>query len=281
MILVTGATGHVGRHVVFQLLETGAGVRAITRDPASAGLPAGVDVRRGDLTDPATLEEPLDGVESVFLLWSPDTTEAAPTVVETLARRARHIVYVSSLGVRDDCEAQADPINASHAELEHLIEQSAPDWTFLRPSGFATNTLGWASQIRAEGVVRFPYGAAARSLIHERDVAAVAVRALTETGHGAAKHRLTGPQSLTQAEQAHTIGEAIGRPVRWEEVPREAARAQLVEAFGDASVADGALDAWAGFVAQPEPVTSTVEEITGTPARTLREWATDHAEDFR
>lgn len=246
-----------------------------------AGLPAGVDVRRSDLADRATLEEPLAGVESVFLLWSLGTTEAAPAVLETIARHARHIVYLSSLGVRDDGGAPADPINASHAALEHLIEQSGPDWTFLRPSGFATNTLGGASQIRAEGVVRFPYGEAARSLIHERDIAAVAVRALTETGHGGAKHRLTGPQSLTQAEQAHTIGEAIGRPVRWEEVPREAAREHLLEAFGDASVADGALDAWAGFVAQPEPVTSTVEEITGTPARTLREWATDHAEDFR
>ena len=281
MILVTGATGHVGRHVVSQLLEKGAAVRAITRDPDAAGLPAGVDVRRGDLADPATLEEPLDGVESVFLLWAPATTETAPAVVDAVARHARLLVYLSSLGVRDDGEAQGDPINASHAALEHLVEQSAVDWTFLCPSGFATNTMGWASQIRTEGVVHFPYGEAARSLIHERDIAAVAVRALTETGHGAAKHLLTGPQALTQTEQVHTIGEAIGRPVRWEELPRDAAREQLVELFGDASAADGALDAWAGFVTRPERVTSTVEELTGTPARSLREWAIDHAEDFR
>ncbi len=129
--------------------------------------------------------------------------------------------------------------------------------------------------------MRWPYGAAARSLIHESDIAAVAARALTDDGYGGAKHVLTGPELITQAEQVRTIGEAIGRPVRWEEVPPEAVRDGLAAAFGDASFADHALETWARFVQEPELVTSTVERITGTPARTFREWASDHADDFR
>jgi uncharacterized protein YbjT (DUF2867 family) len=109
----------------------------------------------------------------------------------------------------------------------------------------------------------------------------VAVRAPTGDGHGGAKHVLTGPELLTQAEQVRTIGDVIGRPARWEDVPPEAVRDGLAAAFGDASFADHALDAWARFVQEPELVTSTVERITGTRARTFREWASDHAGDFR
>ena len=133
----------------------------------------------------------------------------------------------------------------------------------------------WADQIRESGVVRWPYGQAARSLIHERDIADVAVRALTEEGHADARYVLTGPETLTQAEQAHTIGEAIGRPVRWEELSREDAEREID------GLPDTALDTWASFVETPEVVTTTVEEVTGAPARTFAQWARYHAEDFR
>jgi len=280
-ILVTGATGKIGREVVSGLLDSGADVRALTRNPDFARLPDGVEVVRADLFEPDTLDAALEGVGTVFLLWPSFTADGASPVVDAISKRARRIVYLSSAGVRDDLERQTDPINQSHANLERMIEQSGLEWTFLRPSGFATNTLGWAEQVRANGVVRWPYGEAKRSLIHERDIATVAVRALTEDGHGGAKYVLTGPGTLTQAEQVRTIGEVIGRPMRWEELSREAARGELAAAFGDASFADGALDAWAGFVGQPERVTNMVEEVTGRPARTFRQWAVDHADDFR
>jgi uncharacterized protein YbjT (DUF2867 family) len=124
-----------------------------------------------------------------------------------------------------------DPINQLHADIERLIERTGLAWTFLRASGFATNALWWAPQIRADGVVRAPYGAAVRSSIHERDIAAVAVRALTGDGHAGAQHLLTGPQALTQVEQVRAIGEAIGRPLRYEEIARETARQQLLAAM--------------------------------------------------
>jgi len=279
MILVTGATGNVGRNVVSQLLDRGAAVRALTRDPDSAGLPDEVDAVRADFTDPDSLDGHLEGVESVFLVWPFLTAEGASAVLDTVAKRAYRIVFLSSMAVRDDLEQKTDPI--FHADIERLIERSGLEWTFVRPGGFATNTLGWVEQIRADGVVRWPYGAAARSLIHERDIAAVAVRALTGDGHGGAKYVLTGPQTLTQVEQVHTIGEVIGRPLRYEEVSPAVARQQLLGAWGNPSFVDGALKYWATLVTEPEPITATVEEVTGTPARTFREWAVDHADDFR
>ena len=280
VILVTGATGNVGRHVVSQLLHTGAAVRALARNPDSAGLPGGVDVVRGDLSAPDTLDACLNGVDAVFLLWPGLTADFAPAVLDVISKHARRIVFLSSLGVRDDLEQQPDPINALHADIEHVIEQSGLEWTFLRPGGFATNTLWWAPQIRADGVVRWVYGACARALIHERDIAAVAVRALTSDGHGAAKYLLTGPQSLTQVEQVHIIGEAIGRPLRFEEISPEAMRPQLLTRLPPA-VVDGALKYWARLVTEPELVSPTVEEVTGAPARPFRDWVIDHAGDFR
>lgn len=278
VILVTGATGNVGQHVVSQLAASGAKARALTRNPDAAGLPAGVDVVRGDLFQPATLAASLDGVDSVFLLWPATTLDGAAEVVELVASHARRVVYLSAMAVRDDLDEQPA---AFWAGVERLIRRTSLEWTFLRPTGFATNALMWADQIRSGSVVHWPYGAATRSLIHERDIAAVAVRALTGDGHGGAKYVLTGPEALTQAEQVHAIGEAIGRPVRWEELSPDVARQELLAAWGDASFVDTALGAWADMVTVPEPVTTTVEQVTGVPARTFREWAADHADAFR
>jgi uncharacterized protein YbjT (DUF2867 family) len=280
VILVTGATGNVGRHVVSQLLHMGAVVRALARDPASASLPSGVDVVRGDLSAPDTLDARLTGVDAVFLLWPGLTADLAPAVLDVVRKHVRRIVFLSSLGIRDDLEQQPDPINALHADIEHVIEQSGLEWTFLRPGGFATNTLWWTPQIRAGGVVRWVYGACARASIHERDIASVAVRVLTSDGHGGAKYLLTGPQALTQVEQVHIIGGVIGRPLRFEEISPEAMRSQLLTWLPPA-VVDGALTYWARLVREPELVSPTVEEITGAPARSFREWVIDHAGDFR
>ncbi|MER5424436.1 NAD(P)H-binding protein [Streptosporangium roseum] len=281
MILVTGASGNVGRQVVSQLRDAGAAVRALVRDPSAAGLPEEVDVVRGDLSAPDTLEVALDGVESVFLVWPFLTADGAPAVLDVIGRHARRVVYLSSAGVREDVERQGDPINQFHADVERLIERSGLEWTFLRAGGFAANTLAWAPEIRDGGVVRAPFGAATRSLIHEQDIAAVAVRVLTGDGHAGAKHHLTGPELLSTVEQVRAVGEAAGRPARFEEIPVEEARRQMLADGWPTSVVDGIFDAHAGMVTEPERVTSTVEEITGVPARTFRQWAADHAGDFR
>ncbi|GAA3430600.1 SDR family oxidoreductase [Kutzneria kofuensis] len=277
MILVTGATGRVGGSALTQLLDRGVAVRALVRDPERAAVPEGVEVVRGDLADPAGLRPALDGVDSVFLVWPTVAADhAAPATIAEIAKHARRVVYLSANGVTADA---TDGILGSHAMLERLIEDSGVEWTFLRPGGFAANALGWAPQIRAEGVVRWIHGAARRSLIHERDIAAVGVRALTEDGLVGARPVLTGPESISQVEQARAIGRAIGRAVRFEEVPDEVARRAI---FADlpAPVVDGILAAHAAMVANPEPVNDMVERLTGRPARTFADWAVDHAADF-
>jgi uncharacterized protein YbjT (DUF2867 family) len=273
-VLVLGATGRVGRHVISQLAAAGVAVRAVVRDPQTAALPAGVDVVRADLSEPATLAPHLGGVDAVFLVWPFFGADGAPAVVDQIARRVRHVVYLSA-------EAAAGDPESFWAVLERLIRDSGVAWTFLRPTGFAKNTLSWVEQTRVDGVVRQPYGQAARSLIDERDIAAVAVRTLTEDGHDGHTYVLTGPGTVTQAEQVRLIGAALGRPLRWEELTRADARPALVAMFGDESFADGSLDTWEGFVSTPERVTTTVQEITGVPARSFRQWATDHADEFQ
>ena len=281
-ILVTGATGNVGGQVVSQLAETGAAVRAFVRDPDSAARPAGVEAVKGNLTEPETLEAALEGVDSVFLVWPFFAGEGNPSLaIDAIAGRAKRVVYLSSQGVGDDAKEPADPINALHAEVEGLIERSGLEWTFLRAAGLAANALGWAEEIRTSGVVREPHGTAARSPVHERDIAAVAVRALTEDGHGGRKYVLTGPEVLTKAEQVRVIGGAVGRPLRFEEVPAEEAREEWIAAGLPPAVADGIFAAHARFVEEPEPVTATVEDVIGAPARNFREWASDHAGDFQ
>ena len=265
MILVTGATGTVGRQVVAQLRERGMPVRAVTRNPGSAGLPAGVEVVRADLADPASLEPHLAGVDAVFLVWPFTSPEQAAgpgaRVVEVLARHVSRFVYLSA-------QAAAGRPDSFWATMERLIEGTGAAWTFLRPTGFAVNTLMWADQIRGDGVVRWPYGAAARSLVHEER-------------HAGQRYLLTGPEVITQADQVHIIGEVTGRTVRWEELAPSAARRELLAAWGDPGFVDSALTTWAGLVTQPEPVTQAVEEVTGVSARTFRQWAGDHISDFR
>ena len=280
-ILVTGATGNVGRNVVSLLSGTGARVRALTRNPQTADLPDSAEVVSGDLSDPSTLEGPLKGIDSVFLMWRGFAAPLIPAMMPLLAKHARRIVFLSSAAIQDELPVQTNPIGKIHLEIEEEIKKTGLGWTFLRPGAFAANALTWwAPQLRAGDTVRWPYGAAAWAPIHERDIAAVAARALTEDGHGGKKYFLTGGELLTQVEQLKTIGEAIGRTPRYEELTPDAARQQM-RAFLPPFVIDRLLDLWAGMVEKPAPPTRTVEEVTGAPPATFRQWALDHARNFR
>ncbi|MGI5466206.1 NAD(P)H-binding protein [Streptomyces sp. CA-132043] len=285
-ILVTGATGNVGRQVVSQLVAARSGtVRTLTRTPATAVRTGQVDVRQGDLSDPVALEAAVAGADAVFLMWPFHSAEPADAVVDTIKCHARRVVFLSSGAVQDGlaAEQQHHPVGRSHARVERLIEESGLAWTRLRPSTFATNTLWWADQIRAGDVVQGAYGAVPMALLHEADIAAVAVRALVEAGHDRATYHLTGPEALTQAEQVRAIGQVLGRPLQWHELSRQEARRRLLadDSFPDAFV-DPLLDGYADMLAAPHPaITHTVEAVTGTPARTYRAWVSDHAADFR
>ena len=279
--LVIGATGNVGRQVISQLITTNVKVRALTRNPDSANLPAEVEIVGGDLTIPATLDRPLDDVDAVFLVWAAPATAVAPAVAR-IAEHAERVVFLSSPHrTAHPFFQQPNPSATLHADIERVIEASGLQWTFLRPGMFASNARSWwAPTIRAGGVVRWPYAEAPTAPIHGRDIAAVAVRALGGDGHAGADYVLTGPQSLSQSEQVGIIGEAIGRSLRFEEVSPDEARRELLTVM-PLPVIDMLLSAWEAAIGQPALVTTAVADITGTPTRTFRDWAIDHAAEFR
>lgn len=265
--LVIGATGQVGRPLVAELVARGVAVRALVRRPASADLPVGVEVVAGDLTSLASVAAAASGVDRVFLVWPFTTSSGFEALLDALGD-VRRLVYLSSAG--------SVPF---HDEVEALIAASGLEWTFLRPSGFAANTLGWAAGIQA-GEVRLPYGAAARSLIDERDIAAVGVRALLSPGHEGKAYELSGPVALTQLEQVETIASVLGREVRFVELTPEEGRALFRAAWGDSPYVDGAIAGLAQWVHTPERTTSVVADILGRPAIPFREWVEANAHRF-
>jgi uncharacterized protein YbjT (DUF2867 family) len=280
-ILVIGGTGNVGRHVVDELHGAGVPVRVMSRNPEGAGLPAGVELVRGDVTSPETLDRALDQIDTVFLVWvAPPATAAA--AVEGIARRARRIVFLTApLKTPHPFFQQPNPSRGIAEHLERLIETSGVGWTFVRSGMFAGNARHfWGAQIRSGDVVRWPYLSAPTAPTDERDVAAVAVRALRDDRHDRAEYVVTGPQSLTQAEQIDTIGRAIGRTLRVEELSPAEAQTALLPVLGSPAVIAMLLDAWSAALGQPAYVTSTCRDITGRPARAFLEWAADHAAAF-
>jgi uncharacterized protein YbjT (DUF2867 family) len=200
--------------------------------------------------------------------------------VKQIAECARRVVFLSSPHkTAHPFFQQPNPLALLHDQIERLIETTAREWTFLRPGMFAVNSVAWwAQQIRSDGVVRWPYVAVHTAPIHERDIAAVAVRALSDGGHATGDHVLTGPQSLSQFEQISIIGGVLGRSLRIEEISPEEARCELRM---PAPIVNMLLNAWAAAAGQPAFVTSKVAEITGAPAHTYFDWANDHAAEFR
>lgn len=281
-ILVTGATGRVGRQVVDQLLAAGLPVRALTRRPEAANLPAGVEIVPGDLTVPESLDASLPGVAAVFLVWTaPPAT--APAVMARLAEHARRAVLLSSPHqTPHPFFQQPNPIATLHAELERLLAAARLESTILRPGMFASNArLWWGPQIRQGDVVRWPYGSVETAPVDERDIAAVAVRALTDDRHIGGDYVLTGPQALSQAEQVGAIGAAIDRQLRFVELSPDEFRREMADRGAPPAAIDMLLNAWHAASGHPAYQTSTVADILGRPARTFQQWTADHAEELR
>ena len=281
-ILVTGSTGNVGRHVVDLLNAAGAQFRAMTRDPDGAGLPAGVAAVRGDLTVPDSLDACLQGIDTVFLVWvaPPNAVDGA---LERIAKHARRIVYLTApIKTPHPFFQQPNPSRAIAERIERLIEQSGLEWTFVRAGMFAGNARHfWGRQIRAGGAIRWPYLNAPTAPTDERDIAAIAARALSEDGHAGAEYVVTGPQSLTQAEQIQTIGRAIGRSLDIQEMTPDEARSELLPVLGSPVFINMLLNSWGAALGQPAFVSSTFAELTRKAPRSFLEWATDYAAEFR
>jgi uncharacterized protein YbjT (DUF2867 family) len=284
MILVTGATGNIGREVVNLLLSGGEKVVAITRHPTTAALPDGAQVVGGDPSRPQTLTKALGGVEAILI--SPralgDATAGAATA-ELLAlavkQGAPRVVVLSAVTVEYGGGYQR--FAAAFKAVEDAARASGLPWTILRSTDYASNALAWAPQIRATGKVQGAYGDGATSTIHTRDVAAVSALALTDAAHAGHTYVLSGPQSLTQRDRVRLIGEAIGRELRWEEIsPQQVREAMLAQGLPQ-EVPDRLLGYWSSLGGHPGPSSPDVARVLDRPALTFAEWAAEHAAAFR
>ncbi|NUT96760.1 MAG: NAD(P)H-binding protein [Saccharothrix sp.] len=276
-ILVTGATGNVGRHVVAQLVKEGAEFRALTRNPDKAGLPAGVETVKGDLARPDEL--PLDGVTAVFLLAVLESVDAAGLAAALLdrARDLRRVVFLSS----DAVTAQRPGSYELHESVEKVVEASGREWTHVRPGEFMSNKLIWAGSIKQDNVIRHAYPDAPGAPVHEADIAEVAVRALLDDGHAGRAYPLSGPELLTNRQQAAAIGAGLGREIGFEPLTYGQSRAHLIRDVGlPYDVAEYILGYHAQFNEEPPTVWPTFEEVVGRRGRTLTEWAADHAAEL-
>ncbi|AHI00945.1 SDR family oxidoreductase [Kutzneria albida] len=278
-VLVTGATGNVGRVVVRELVRSGARVRALTRDPSAAALPAGVDLVRGDLTDPEGL--PLRGVDRIYLFPVPET--AREVVARAAEAGVRRIVTLSSGAVTAGLDS------GFHLPVEQAVEDSGLEWTHVRAGEFALNKLFmWGPSIRDSDAIWDPFPDSPGCPMHEADIAEVAVKALLDNEHVGRAYTLTGPRVLTSREQAAQIARARGRDVRFLDVTREQALAHYERQGGWAAAMARFMLGFESYSGgEPEPVEvelaplPTVEQVLGKPARTFAQWAQDHAGGFR
>lgn len=281
MILVTGATGTVGREVAAQLLAAGQEVRALTRDPSKVKLDGGIQVVKGDFDAPDTLPSAVDGVERVFsLTFGPQTGVREGNLAQAAkASGVRHIVKLSALGGDDQTR---NDIRKWHDEGEQAIRDTGIAWTVLRPTAFMSNALHWRASIRAQGKVFSNYGDGKLPSVHPRDIAAVAVRALTSNGHEGKAYPLTGSDALSMSEQVKILEEAIGRRLEFVPITDEAARKGMEHAGMPAFLID-ALVPFAAFIRSGKAahVFHTVAEVTGRPPLRFGDWANENAAAFR
>lgn len=281
MLLVTGATGHVGRELVRELDARSTSFRILVRDPArAAGLPERAELVLGDLDKPTTLASAFDGVRRLFLLVPGiglDHTEHA--IGAAKAAGVRHIVYLSSYAVL------GDPIPAMgrwHHEREQLIRASGIPATFLRPCGFMTNAFDWLPTIREGGYVLDPIGPGRAAPIDPADIAAVAAVTLTEDGHEGREYLLTGGETVTVAEQVQILAEAIGREieVRTVATPAEAVRFRYPHGAPQA-LADALVEGLMLMRADTVGVRSdTVLRLLGRKPRTFANWCARNSHAF-
>jgi len=271
MIVVTGATGNVGRPLVRALAAAGEDVTAVSRSIADA--PTGVRRHQADLAEPETLKPALEGADAVFLLTSGDfITRGNLNDVVQIVRAAgvERVVLLSSQGVG----SERHPAN-----LEEAVMQSGLEWTMLRPGNFSSNALQWAESVRSQRVVSAPFGDVALPAIDPDDIAEVAAAVLREPGHAGGIYTLTGPTPITPKEQAAAIADAVGEPVRFVELSHAEARGRMLEYMPE-RVADATLDILGAPSIAEQEVSPDVEKVLGRPARTFADWVARNVEAF-
>lgn len=266
-ILVAGATGNVGRHVVSHLAQAGHRVRALSRNPAAASVPAGAEAVAGDLTQPDSLKSALDGVTALHLITF-GGNDYAP-----LETGAALVDLAIEMGVRKVTVLRGQP-----GTVENAVTASDLEWTLIQPMEFMSGAFDWADSIRDEGVVRAPFADARSPTVHDGDIGAVIAKVLTSDGHAGKTYELTGPVALSVRDKVSAIGAGLGRDIEYVELSEAQARS-----------------AWAAEGLPPEvieflviahgtdrgTVLPTVQEITGRPPRTLTDFVRENVDRFK
>ncbi|MFF7522373.1 NAD(P)H-binding protein [Streptomyces pseudovenezuelae] len=281
MILVTGATGTIGSDVVRRLVARGEKVRALTRDPDRAPLPPGVEAARGHPRDLGAVASAMAGADAAFLVgvFGPEDADSDRGMAAAArAAGVRRLVKLSAISAGDPRTGLG---GIAHGHGERAVRESGLEWVILRPSAFASNTLRWAQALRSGEPVPNMLGSGRQGVVDPRDVAEIAVAALTGPGHAGRTYTLTGPETLSPRDQAATLGEVLGRRVELRDLTPPQTRELLVVSGWSEEAAEGMLRS-VRFVAEGgnAVVTGDVAEVLGRPARTYREWAEDHQGAF-
>lgn len=280
-ILVTGATGTIGGEVARQLIAAGVRPRLLVRNPAKAREFEGkAEVVKCDLGDPAALERVMQGVEKLFLVASGADGQALEAKAVDAAKKAgvKHVVKLSVFGADEEMFTFA----RWHRPVEKQIEASGMAWTHLRPVNFMANMLGNIGSIKGQGAFYQPTGDGKTSVIDPADIGAVAVKALTEPGHEGKVYSLTGPEALSGAEQAAVMTKALGREVKFVDVPPEAAKQAMAGSGIPPVYVDALLDLLVAMKAgRTAAVTDTVQKVLGRKPATFEDWARRNAAAFK
>lgn len=279
MIVVTGATGNIGRPLTQALAEAGQQVTAVSRN--AAAVPPGVRHVVADLAEPAGLKPVLDGADALFLLLSGDLhapgAGPADIIGEAMAAGVRRVVLLSTLGV---VTRPFGGTRIAMRELEDTLRESGLEWSLLRPGGFASNALWWAESVREHEVVAAPFGDIGVPVIDPSDIAEVAAACLLDDRHAGGAYELTGPEVITPRRQTEAIAAALGSPVRFHELTRDEAKAAMSLSM-PGELADDTLD----ILGSPSPaelrVSPDVQRVLGRAPRTFADWAARNVAAFR
>jgi uncharacterized protein YbjT (DUF2867 family) len=283
MILVAGATGHVGSELVRLLADQGTPARALVHSPDKAApiQRLGLETAVGDYEQPDTLDAAMKGCDQLFLLSPPTPRQPQQEQhVIDAARRAgvEHVVKQSVPWAGPDA-----PLVFSrwHGQVEQHLAQSGLAYTLLRPSSFMQNFLMSAQQVADQGILYGMTGEGRVAFIDTRDIAAVAAELLTNPGHQGTSYTLTGPEALSAAEVAERLSAATGRQVRYVDVGADGFRQALAGAGMPGWLVDGVVEGNTMLAAgHGATVTDEVARLTGRPPRTFAQFAADHQGAF-
>ncbi|WP_129662462.1 NAD(P)H-binding protein [Phytoactinopolyspora endophytica] len=273
MIVVTGATGNVGRSLVRTLKHGGTEITAVSRGASGAhNVPDGVRHQPADLSDPQSLKAPFDGAEALFLLVAGEMPREIIDVAQ--ASGIQRLVLLSSQGAGTRPEAYHHP-----RSFEDAVRGSGLDWTILRSGGLNSNAFAWAEAVRARRTVIAPFGDVALPTIDPADIADAAATILRDGRHSGLTYDLTGPEPITPRQRASAIGAALGTPVRFIEQDRDEARAEMLR-FMPERVVDGTLSILGDPLPGEQRVGTGVERILGRAPRTFADWAVRNVAAF-